>query len=244
MSGSPRFSFPSNICYEFWTCTCDERYQHPVKGRLRYMVSPMALVDLVAILPFYLTFIKGLDLRIVRAIRLLRLFRLFKIGRYAEAFRQLSTVFSNKKEDLAITFFVMMILLVMSSSVMFFAENEAQPDKFHSIPASMWWGVATLTTVGYGDVYPITAIGKLFGAIIALLGVGIVAMPAGIIAGGFNEALQERREERRRELQGEAETLAENETGLACVCPHCHKPIQLQAAVDPLASDEGPAISS
>jgi len=243
-----------------WTCTCDERYAHPIKGRLRYVVSPMALVDLVAILPFYLTFIKGLDLRVVRAIRLLRLFRLFKIGRYAEAFRQLSTVFSSKKEDLAITFFVMMLMLVMASSVMFFAENEAQPDKFHSIPSAMWWGVATLTTVGYGDVFPITPIGKFFGAIIALLGVGIVAMPAGIIAGGFNEALQERKDQRRQQARQQAQQEQEKaqkeaeESGVmpvapagACVCPHCHKPIVLAASAEEAAairagvefSDEG-----
>lgn len=214
-----------------WTCTCDEKYSHPIKGRLRYMTSVMALIDLIAILPFYLTFIKGLDLRIVRAIRLFRLFRLFKIGRYAQSIAQLGGVFTSKKEELAITFFVTMLMLVMASSVMFFAEHDAQPEKFKSIPASMWWGVATLTTVGYGDVYPITPIGKFFGAIIALLGVGLVAMPAGIIAGGFNEAIEEKKRAKSKAARELAE--AENEKNavakpvLVHECPHCGEAIAI-----------------
>ena len=115
-------AFSIEYLLRLWTCTCDERYRHQIKGRLRYMTSVMALIDLVAILPFYLTFIKGLDLRIVRAIRLFRLFRLFKIGRYAQSIAQLAGVFTSKKEELAITFFVTMLMLVMASSVMFFAE--------------------------------------------------------------------------------------------------------------------------
>jgi voltage-gated potassium channel len=133
-----------------------------------------------------------IDARFVRGIRLFRLFRLFKIGRYSQSINQLVGVFARKKEELAITFFAVILMLILASSVIYLVEHKAQPESFSSIPAAMWWGVATLTTVGYGDVYPITPLGKFFGAIIALLGVGIVALPAGIIASGFNEAIQER----------------------------------------------------
>jgi len=178
-----------------WVCVEDERYRHPIRGRLRYILTPMALIDLIAILPFYLgLFIDAsqVDARFVRGIRLFRLFRLFKIGRYSQSISQLVGVFARKREELAITFFAVVLMLILSSSLIYLAEHKAQPDKFSSIPAAMWWGVATLTTVGYGDVYPITALGKFFGSIIALLGVGIVALPAGIIASGFNESMQER----------------------------------------------------
>jgi voltage-gated potassium channel len=185
--------FSAEYVLRVWTCVEDERYAHPLKGRLRWMRTPMALVDLVAILPFYLSMVKGLDLRFVRAIRLLRLLRVFKIGRYAEAVAELLRVFAQKKEDIAIVFFLVMMTLILASSAMYYAENAAQPEAFRSIPASMWWGVITLTTVGYGDVGPITPLGKLIGGVIALIGVGIVALPAGIIASGFSEATDERR---------------------------------------------------
>lgn len=178
-----------------WVCVEDERFSHPIMGRLRYMFTLMALIDLIAIMPFYLgLFIDAskVDARFVRGIRLFRLFRLFKIGRYSQSINQLVGVFARKREELAITFFAVILMLVLSSSVIYLVEHKAQPEAFSSIPAAMWWGVATLTTVGYGDVYPITPLGKFFGATIALLGVGIVALPAGIIASGFNEAIQER----------------------------------------------------
>ena len=159
------------------------------------MLSPMAMVDFLAILPFYLgIFIdaSSVDARFIRGIRLFRLFRLFKIGRYSQSISQLVGVFARKKEELAITFFAVVMLLILASSVIYLVEHKAQPEQFSSIPAAMWWGVATLTTVGYGDIYPITGLGKFCGAVIALLGVGIVALPAGIIASGFNEAIQEK----------------------------------------------------
>jgi len=102
--------------------------------------------------------------------------------------------------------FIVLILLIIASSLMYFVEKDAQPEVFSSIPAAMWWGVATLTTVGYGDVYPVTTIGKLLGAIISLLGIGMFALPAGILASGFAEEIQKRRKGRR-------------------VCPHCGKDI-------------------
>ena len=218
--------FTIEYLVRLWVCVEDERFRHPVHGRLRYMLTPMAIIDLVAIMPFYLgLFIDAsqVDARFVRGIRLFRLFRLFKIGRYSQSITQLLGVFARKREELAITFFAVVLMLILSSSVIYLAEHKAQPDKFSSIPAAMWWGVATLTTVGYGDIYPITALGKFFGSIIALLGVGIVALPAGIIASGFNEIMQERLnphslDSKPHISEREAVILADEE--VQC-CPHC-----------------------
>lgn len=176
-----------------WSCTCDPRFASPLLGRLRYAMSPMAIVDLLAILPFYLPMVLPLDLRILRVLRLFRLFRVLKLSRYSQSLRTIGIVLSAKKEDLIVTFFAMMLLLILASSLMYVIERDAQPEAFSSIPASMWWAVVTLTTVGYGDVYPATPLGKLIGALIALLGVGMVALPAGMLASGFAEELQRRK---------------------------------------------------
>ncbi len=116
--------------------------------------------------------------------------RILKIGRYSKAMITIGRVLNSKKEELAITGFVLGILLILASSLMYYVENTAQPDVFTSIPAAMWWGIATLTTVGYGDIYPVTILGKVLGALIAVLGIGLFALPAGILAGGFGEELK------------------------------------------------------
>ena len=194
--------FTAEYVLRLWSCTAEARYSGAVKGRLRYALSPMALIDLLAIMPFYLEFLP-FDLRFIRSLRLFRLLRVFKLARYSASLRTLDDVLRSKKEELLVTVFVVVIMLIFASSAMYYAENEAQPDKFSSIPASMWWGVATLTTVGYGDVFPITPLGKLLGAVIAILGVGLFALPTGILASGFTE---EMRKNRKREV---------------VVCPHC-----------------------
>ena len=116
------------------------------------------------------------------------------MGRYTKSLRILSDVLRAKKEELVITVFVVLILLVVASSLMYYVENHAQPDAFSSIPAAMWWGVCTLTTVGYGDVSPITPLGKFLGSVIALLGIGVFALPAGILASGLVDALRKQGE--------------------------------------------------
>lgn len=181
--------FTIEYVLRLWTCTANNRFKSPVKGRVRFGMTPLALVDLMAILPFYLPMVIALDLRFIRAVRLFRLFRLFKMGRYSESLKTLGNVLKEKKEELLITVFVVFILLVVASSLMYFVENEAQPEVFSSIPAAMWWGVATLTTVGYGDICPITPIGKLLGATIAIMGIGMFALPAGILGSGFVEEM-------------------------------------------------------
>jgi voltage-gated potassium channel len=199
--------FTVEYLLRLWSCTVYKKYKAPFRGRFRFALTPMAIVDLVAILPFYIPMLIPFDLRFVRVLRLMRMFRLFKMGRYSDSLKTLGNVLKRKKEELLITASVVMILLVVVSSLMYFVENEAQPEAFSSIPAAMWWGVATLTTVGYGDVYPITTMGKFLGAIISLLGIGMFALPAGILGGGFVEEMQRKRDKKKR------------------ICPHCGRNI-------------------
>jgi voltage-gated potassium channel len=123
----------------------------------------------------------------------LRLFRLFKMGRYVESLNTLDDVVKSRKEELLVTVVMILMLLLFSSSLMYVVEHEAQPDKFPDIPSALWWGVVTLATVGYGDVFPVTPLGKFFGGIIAFLGIGMFALPTGILASGFAEEVRRRR---------------------------------------------------
>ena len=198
--------FTVEYILRLWSCTSNSKFQKPVRGRIRFALTPLAIIDLTSILPFYLPMIIPLDLRFIRALRLFRIFRILKIGRYFESLRIIGRVFRKKKEELAITVFMVLILLIIVSCIMYYVENQAQPKAFSSIPMAMWWGVATLTTVVYGDVYPITTLGKFLGAIVALLGIGIFALPTGILGSGFVEELQNRKNNRK-------------------VCPHCGKEI-------------------
>jgi len=187
--------FTIEYVLRLWVCTVDRRYSHPLWGRLRYAMTPLSLIDLVSILPFYALLLFP-NLSFVNLIRLLRLLRLLKMSRYSESFRTLGAVLYAKKEELSATAFAVFILLIFASSVMYFVEYEAHPEAFGSIPDAMWWGVVTLTTVGYGDIYPITPLGKFLGAILAFLGIGIFALPAGIIASGFSEEVQRKKQEK------------------------------------------------
>ncbi len=202
--------FTAEYLLRLWSCTVEEKYARPILGRLRFAVTPLALVDLIAIAPFYPLAILGIrtvDTTFIRALRLFRLMRLFKTTRYFKSFHIMGRVLRAKKEQILVTLLIVLVLLVMLSSLMFFVERSAQPDKFSSIPAAMWWGVSALTTVGYGDVYPTTVVGKVIGAVISLLGIGLFAMPAGILASGFAEELRTRHEHDRR-------------------CPHCGREIE------------------
>lgn len=156
--------FTVEYLLRLWSVTESENCRHPLWGRIRYLLTPMAIIDLLAILPFYLPMVIRADLRFLRALRLFRIFRLLKLGRYVKSLRTIKNVFKEKRGELFIAIFSVLILLIVASSLMYFVENEAQPDKFSSIPAAMWWGIATLTTIGYGDIYPITLLGKILGS--------------------------------------------------------------------------------
>ncbi len=153
--------------------------------RLRFVFSFYGLVDLAAIAPFYLA--TGLDLRSVRILRIFRLARIVKLFRYNRAAKRLIKAFFQVRDELVL-FIVMIVILVYLSSVgIYYFENEAQPDKFKSIPHSMWWAVATLTTVGYGDIYPITAGGRFFTFVVLILGLGVIAVPTGLVASALTD---------------------------------------------------------
>ena len=189
--------FTLEYIIRLWTCTVIEKYRHPVWGRIKYIFSAGAIIDLLAILPFYLPYVIAADGRFLRSLRLFRLMRIFKLGRYSTAFQMIIRVIKSRKEELVITFTMVVVLLILASSLMYYIEHEAQPEVFTSIPATMWWGVATLTTVGYGDVYPITPLGKLLGAFIAILGIGVFALPAGIIASSFESEINKSKKNKR-----------------------------------------------
>lgn len=162
-------------------------------GRLRYIFTPLAMVDLLAILPFYLPLFFPVEAGLLRSVRLFRLFRVFKAARYTQATNTFTAVLKLRREELFISFVVMVLMLLFASAALYLVESEAQPDAFASIPHAAWWAVSTLTTVGYGDVVPITPFGKFLGALIALAGVGIFALPSAIMASGFFEVLSRRR---------------------------------------------------
>ena len=223
------------------------------KARFRYMLTPLAIIDLVAILPFYLMIIFPIDLRFLRVVRLLRV---FKLTRYSGAMNLVLSVFKEEANAFFAAFFVLIMLLILASSGIYVLEHEIQPDKFGSIPDAMWWAMATLTTVGYGDVVPVTALGKIFGGFITIIGVGMVALPAGILASGFSDQVHRRRtqyEERLEQVLGDGKITESEQEDLHVLreklglttddvedltheylkkyqskirqCPHCKKPL-------------------
>ena len=195
--------FTVEYLLRLWSCVAVEEKPDPFRSRLRYVLSPMGLIDLATILPFYLYFLIPYDLRVLRLFRILRLLHMFKLIRYSQSLQVFDNVIRAKREELFIALFFGGLLLLMAATLMYFLEKDAQPEIFASIPAAMWWGVVTLTTVGYGDLYPITPLGKLLGAAIAILGIGMFALPAGILASGFSEELDKLKKEKTK------------------VCPHC-----------------------
>jgi voltage-gated potassium channel len=198
--------FTVEYLLRLWSCTEDADFAHPVWGRMRFAVQPLVLVDLLAILPFYVPLVVGLDLRIARVLRLLRL---LKLTRYSESMSIIVDVLRSRRDALISTTFIGFVLLMFASGLMYLAERDAQPDGFSSIPAAMWWGMVTLTTVGYGDLFPVTPLGRGLGAVVALLGIGLFALPAGILGSAFVEELDRRRTE-----EPESRT-----------CPHCGEPL-------------------
>ena len=191
--------FTLEYALRVWSYTEEPRFSRPVSGRIKFILSPIQLLDLLAIVPFFLVFL-GLDLRALRAVRLLA--RAARLSRYFTGLRTLGGVLQAKRYELFTVMLVLMVLLILASSLMFFAEHDVQPEAFSSIPAAMWWTIVTLTTVGYGDVFPITSVGRILAGSIAILGIGFFALPAGILGSGFMEEVQRRQEGPR-------------------VCPHC-----------------------
>lgn len=196
--------FTIEYLVRIWTIPEHPSYSGEISGRLRYIFSPLALIDLASILPFYLPFIIPLDLRFLRLLRLLRMLRILKLGRYSDAALLIIRVIKDKIDELTVTFMVSGIILVLSSCLIYIAEHEVQPQKFTDIFATLWWSVITMTSVGYGDVFPITPFGKFLACIIALLGVGLFALPISILGAGFVGEIQKKK-------------------AATTICPHCGK---------------------
>ena len=169
-------------------------FLHPQNGmiasRVKYIVSPMAIIDLVAILPFWLPMLFPGTMLGIRAFRLFRLLRIFKLNRYFDAMKSLGEVIASKKRDLLGSLFFVAILMLIASLLMYSAEHDTQPKVFCNAFSGLWWAVATLTTVGYGDIYPVTALGRFLGSIIAFAGIAAVAIPTGVISSGLMERMQ------------------------------------------------------
>ena len=196
--------FTTEYLLRAWCCTEEERYASPLWGRLWYAISPLALIDLMALVPFYVAVFGGfsaLDLRLLRTVRLLA--QVARLSRYSSGIRTLARVMHDRGPQLLTVIMVLTVLLLIAASLMFFAEHKAQPDKFASIPEAMWWSVITLTTVGYGDAVPVTVWGRLLAGLIAVLGIGLFALPAGILGSGFVDELRRAREQQ------------------PMICPHC-----------------------
>lgn len=170
---------------------CYLAYRH---NRLfKYMFSLLGLIDLISILPFYIPFIDPFDTRFVKLLRLFRLFTLFKLYRYSDHLKTIVHVLMAKSSDLVATFFSIFVVLLFCSYLMYYIEHDVQPEKFANIFDALWWGISTLGTIGYGDVYPVTVGGKLIASFLALLGVGLIAIPSAILSAGFVEVQNRRK---------------------------------------------------
>ena len=169
-----------------------QRYGKGIRGILRYLLSPTSLIDLIAIAPLFLGLV-GSEIYLLRIIRLARIFRLGKVGKFQNAFGHIAYAILSRLEELKIIGIYTGVLTLVSSTLLYFAEGKVQPEAFGTIPKAMWWSVITITTVGYGDTYPITSFGRIITAFTALAGISVIAIAAGLIASGFDEAIQHSR---------------------------------------------------
>jgi voltage-gated potassium channel len=183
----------------------------PGKARLKYIFSAKALIDLIALLPFYFSLLLNVNIQILRMVRLVRILSILKVNRYSMAISTIGQVIKRKAAQLLSSLLVVILLIVFSSVLMYYIEHNSQPEVFNNAFSGLWWAIATLTTVGYGDIYPITILGKILGTIIAMLGIGLVAVPTGIISAGFIEQMNIKNKHENNNF-----------------CPHCGKKLRRQ----------------
>jgi voltage-gated potassium channel len=185
--------FVLEYLFRVWSAGEDPKYQN-MSGRLRYVLTPAALVDLLAILPLLIA--SGApNLFAIRLVRLLQILRIARLGRFSRALRSVAEAIHSRRYELSVSALMATVALIFSATGMYLMEAEEQPEVFGSIPRALWWSVATLTTVGYGDVYPHTAVGKVFAGLTAVTGIGLIAMPTGILAAAFSDAFQKAKEQ-------------------------------------------------
>lgn len=191
--------FTAEWVLRVWSSVEDSEYFGvPVgKARLNFILSPLPLIDIIAIVPLYLSIF---DVVAAESLIALRLLRLLQLVRFFSPLVVLWRVIRSEAPAMIGAIFIVLVLIIIAASTMYLVERDVQPDVFGSIPAAMWWAAVTLTTVGYGDVTPITVVGRMIGVVIMILGIGLVALPAGMLASRFSEELHHRREEYRRRV--------------------------------------------
>lgn len=192
-----------------WVAVDNPRFAKYRFPRLRYLVTPIAIIDLLAVVPALFAF-GGAPSLVLRFFRVLRMLRLAKLGRTSKAWKLLQRAFVEKKQEYALILGLLLVSILFAGSIMYWAEGDAQPDKFGSIPRAMWWAIITLTTIGYGDAYPVTPLGKVVTGFIAVMGVMLIALPTGLFAASFTEVMERDR------IAGEeraAERAAERRSG-------------------------------
>ena len=220
-------------------CTELERYRHPFWGRIRFFVTPLSLVNIVLLVALLVSMINSPEHRDVKIQlgHLVIVASFLKLFHYSNAIRMIGRVFSLRRRELGITFVCILFVTIVISTVMYYIERDAQPDKFASIPSTMWWCIITMTTVGYGDVVPVTDLGKLVTSLLAFVGVGFIALPVGILSSGFSDVLKShQRPPRRVDKSDEQRSLGEHDHSMieddhdaesrGHYCPHCGKPIK------------------
>jgi voltage-gated potassium channel len=219
------YIFTTEYVLRVWSCTHDPRYKGSIKGRIKYMLTPGAIIDLLAFSPYYIHKLIPIDLRMLRILRLMRFFRLFRLTAYTRSAQMIFNVFKSRMNELILSLVLVIFLIIIASSLLYFAEHSyptEKDSKFTSIPATLWWAVVTLTTTGYGDVVPLTTVGRVLAGVIMLTGVAFFALPAGIITAGFLEEIKFIRK-----YKGHS-------------CPHCGKPLDQQHRHDETDADNSP----
>lgn len=204
-----------------WVCTENPRWSRPVSGRLAYLATPYALLDLSVIVTFIIPIPFLGNPEIYELLKFLRLAVILGLVRYSESLQTLLRIFYSRRKPLGMAVYMLFFILVISSILMYYFESQVQPDTFSDIPASMWWSVETLTTVGYGDIVPVTPGGKILGGFVALLGIAMIAIPAGILASGFSEeySLRSRRDGKKPDGYEESPDFQPS-------CPVCGRPLE------------------
>jgi voltage-gated potassium channel len=210
-----RFSiavFTTEYILRLWSCSVDPRFAGAF-GHLRYTATPMAVIDLASIAPFYvvLMFPGTIDLRFLRVLRLLRLFRLIRIRRVADSLTLVLRVIQSKRAELGITLAVVVTAVLLAAGAIYVAERNHVDTQFTSIPRAMWWSIVTITTIGYGDMVPMTSVGKVIGGVVGFVGICAIALPVGILSSGFIEELNRRQSTESTESTDEPRR-----------CTHCH----------------------
>jgi voltage-gated potassium channel len=184
--------FLAEYLARIWIAPEDPRYAHPIRGRLRWMATPTAVIDLLALIPA-LVFMGAEPVYLLRLFRLARILRIAKLGRMSSAMRLMGEAIAERRFELLLSLAAAVVVLILSSTAMYLVEGAQNPEAFGSIPRAMWWSIITLTTIGYGDVFPVTLAGRTIAGFTALCGIGLIAAPTGILSAAFSDALSRRR---------------------------------------------------